>query len=463
MGGLWVGPWLQVRSLRIPVILLAAVLSLLWLTPPPLWAAGAGSNITAVHSKSLPYDQWYQTDRAHMAVLLKTYKGNSRALTKHLVKEWYEISAELGKALGECYREPVRQYLVYDAPTSGKIHVLSLARYYREKVLSDLLAGTYPTRQYPDLWSNNPAGIPSSVSNGFSPASRPPDFGVKDVAAVVNDFDLPPAALRGLSFFILPFNLTGYAATSHTRYLPGVEESIYLSASINKESPPLAVTIAHELGHYIHYQYNGSYEQDPVKWGSFMNLIGEDEFRGSSAPFRDNTEEQFAEYFRMVYGSAAGRSMRFRTSAPNPLYRPDLFDGFKRIVDGLVSQSLPSYYDVNNMWISGVDDRGQQFSLPVGVRSELINTIVTTSPQLRFSSSVILNPKDPFNPLVTCFRFDPRAVLVDYSTPKVEQDYINCSINLPKPGIYTLFVGETDGSRNILNSMSFKIIYTGNI
>lgn len=74
MGGLWVGPWLQVRSLRIPVILLAAVLSLLWLTPPPLWAAGAGSNITAVHSKSLPYDQWYQTDRAHMAVLLKNIR-----------------------------------------------------------------------------------------------------------------------------------------------------------------------------------------------------------------------------------------------------------------------------------------------------------------------------------------------------------------------------------------------------
>lgn len=454
-------PRLKIRSLLSPVLMIAVILSLLWM-PSPLLAAGS-SNITAVYGKSLPYDQWYQTDKAHMAALLQKYKGNSRPLIKILVTEWYEITAELGAALGECYREPVRQYLVYDAPTSGRIHVLSLARYYREKVLSDLLAGTYPTRGYPDRWSSTPAGIPSSVSNGFSPASQPPDFGVNDVVAVVNDFDLPPSTLRGLAFYILPFNLTGYAGSSHTRFLPGCEESIYLSASINKESPPLAVTIAHELGHYIHYQYIGTYERDPVKWRSFLNLIGEDDFQGSSNRFEDNTEEHFAEYFRMVYGSAASRGFRFRTTAPNPLYRPDLFYGFKRIVDGLVSQSHPSYYDVNNMRISVIDYRGRAVSIPVGVRSEQINTIVTTSPYLDFSSSVILNPEDPFNPLVACFRFDPKAVLVDYSTPRVDRGYIGCRITLPRPGIYTLFVGETDGSRNILTPMSFKIIYIGNL
>jgi len=456
--------WLRIYSLQVPALMLATLLSWPWLTPSPLWAAETASNITAVHSKPLPYDRWYQTDRTYMAALLQEYKGNSRALTKILVREWYQITVALRSALSECYREPVRQYLVYDAPASGKIHVLSLAKYYREKVLSDLLVGIYPTREYPDRWRSNPAGIPSFVSNGFSPAAQPPDFGVDDVVAVVNDFDLPPGALRGLSFYILPFNLTGYAGSSHTRLLPGREESIYLSAGINKESPPLAVTIAHELGHYIHYQYIGSYEQDPVKWRSFMNLIGQDDFQVSSSRFEDNTEEHFAEYFRMVYGSAAARGgSRFRTSAPNPLYRPDLFNCFKRMVEGLVSQSGPSYYDVNNMWISGVDYRGQRFSFPVGVRTEQINTVVTTSPYLDFSSSVILNPEDPFNPLVACFRFDPKAVLVDYSTPRVDRGYIGCRITLPRPGIYTLFVGETDGSRNILTPMSFKIIYIGNL
>lgn len=195
-----------------------------------------------------------------------------------------------------------------------------------------------------------------------------------------------------------------------------------------------------------------------------MNLIGQDDLGGLSSQFMHNMKEHFAEYFRMVYGSAAGRAgMRFRSSAPNPLYRPELFSGFKQIVDGLVSQSASSYYDVNNMWISGVDHRGQPFSLPVGVRSEQINAVVTTSPHLHFSSSVALSPGDPFNPLIACFRFDPEAVLVDYSTPEVDQGRTGCRITLPQPGIYTLFVGEADGSSSILNPMSFRIIYTGKL
>ena len=449
------------RVFAVPIIM---VLTLLGLHPAPLWAANTSPNIAAVYSKPLPYDQWYQADKAHMSGLIQTYQGNRRALTKYLVKEWQEITAELGTALSQCYLDPVRQYSVYDAPTSGKIHVLSLAGYYREKLLSDLLAGGHLTRQYPDRWSNNPAGFPSFVSNGFSPSAKPPGFGVNEVAAVVNDFDLPASALQGLSFYILPFNLTGYAASSNTRFLPGREESIYFSAGINNESPPLSVTVAHELGHYIHYQYIGTYEQAQVTWRSFMNLIGQDDFNVPSSHFQDHTYEQFAEYFRMVYGSPEGRvGMNYRCSAPNPLCKPDLLNGFKRIVDGLVSQSDSSYYDVNNMRISGTSYQGQPFLLPVGVRSEQINTIVTTSPHLHFSSQVILNPEDSFNPIIACFRFDPKAVLVDYSTPKVDQGHTRCSISLPQPGTYTLFVGETDGSRDILNSMSFKIIYAGNL
>lgn len=450
--------------LRVFAFLMLTILTLLGLNPSPLWAANTSSNIAAVYNKLIPYDQWHYTDKAHMSALMQTYQDDRRSLTRYLVKEWQEICAELGTALSQYYLDPVGQYSVYDAHTSGKIHVLSLARYYREKLLSDLLAGRHLTREYPDRWSNNPAGIPSFVSNGFSPTARPPGFGVNEVAAVVNDFNLPAPALRGLSFYILPFNLTGYAASAHTKYLPGREESIYLSASINNESPPLAVTIAHELGHYIHYQYIGTYEQDPVKWRSFMNLIGQDDFRGLSSQFKDNTEEQFAEYFRMVYGSNGARmGMIYRCTAPNPLYKPDLFNGFKRIVDGLVSQYDSSYYDVNNMRISGTNYLGQSFSLPVGPRSEQINTIVTTSPHLNVSSRVTLSPGDPFNPLLACFCFEPKAVLVDHAAPNVEHGYINCNIKLPQPGIYTLFVGETDGSRNILNPMSFRIIYTGKL
>lgn len=450
-----------VRVFAVPIIM---VLTLLGLHPAPLWAANTSPNIAAVYSKPLPYDQWYQADKAHMSGLIKRYQGNRRALTKYLVKEWQEITAELGTAINQCYLDPVRQYSVYDAPTSGKIHVLSLAGYYREKLLSDLLAGSHLTREYPNRWSNNPAGIPSFISSGFSPSAQPPGFGVNEVAAVVNDFGLPDSALQGLSFYILPFNLTGYAASSHTRFLPGREESIYLSAGINNESPPLPVTVAHELGHFIHYQYIGTYEQDQVTWRSFMNLIGQDDFNDLYSHFQDHTYEHFAEYFRMVYGSTEGRvGMRYLSSAPNPLYKPHLFKGFKSIVDGLVSQSDSSYYNVNKMWISSTNYQGHPFSLPVGLRSEQINTFVTTSPHLNFSSQVILNPGDSFNPIVACFRFDPNAVLVDYSTPKVDHGQTSCSITLPQPGTYTLFVGETDGSKDILNSMSFKIIYTGNL
>ncbi|MGE5544378.1 MAG: hypothetical protein ACM3UW_05330 [Bacillota bacterium] len=431
----------------------------------PLWAVTDDHQITAVFSHPLPYDEWYEADKAYLAELISCSKGNPRALTIKLVREWQMISVELGNALKNCYLEPTRQYYVYNENTSGRIHVLGLAKYHRERLLTDLLSGTFPSRPYPNRWSgNNPTGIPAVSSLGFSPTVKPVQYGINEVCSVINDLGLPRSTFRGVSFYILPFDITGYAASSHSKYLPGRDESIYLSASVNNGSHPLAATITHELGHYIHSQYIGTYEQNQVKWKSFMNLVGQERFNNHNSQFQDRTYEIFAEYFRMVYGSNRSRlGMKYLCSAPNPIYNVSLFNGFRQIVDDLVGSPDPSYYDVNHMQVSGIDCMGQPFSLPVGVRSEQINTIVTTSPDLNFSSRVMLNPEDPFNPLLACFRFDPKAVLVDHSTPKVEQGHISCNIRLPRPGIYTLFVGETDGSRNILNPMSFKIIYTGNL
>lgn len=263
-------------------------------------------NITSLVDSPLSYREWYEHDRAYAQDTARLLALDPDRINMTLLMEWQELARETAYAFSSAYQDPQGLFSVYSANNTGKIHVLALARYYRELILKEALAGKIMPLEYPGyLQGGLPEGIPSLSREGFTQGDELQPYTVTETVTVIHDIDISGSPFKGVVFYLLPFRISGYEGAAYTMNTPGRDEAVYLSASSNPNATKLAVLVSHELGHIIHYQFMGTYDSNPGAWERFINLMGETEYHKFGS-YTQKTDEKFAECFRMVYGLSLG-------------------------------------------------------------------------------------------------------------------------------------------------------------
>lgn len=422
------------------------------------WTAAAyddDPNIGVFVDKPIPYQDWYEYDRAYVEDAVGMLSGDQEGMKMTFLKEWQELARETARVFDGAFHDPQGKFMVYSASATGKIYVLALARYYRERFIKHALQGSLPAEGYPDwLQGGLPAGIPSLSTAGFVQGDSLHPYTIAGTVKSIHDITIPGEPFQGVTFYLLPFRISGYEGAAYTMNTPGRDEAVYLSASVNPNPTRLAVLVDHELGHFIHYQYIGSYHKNPGDWERFMSLLGETRYNKSGVSAQ-KTDEKFAECFRLICGSSLGCQGRS--------FQEDLLDSsggcaYRTLVEELISRGDPSYFDVNRIKVTITDYRGQFLSFPIGLRTEQINVIVTSTPEVLITAPLILNGKDEFVPVGACYYTNFKQEPVDYSYLNNEAELVNYKLTLPGEGIYTVYLGRKDGN-GFTDALKFQIIY----
>lgn len=436
----------------------AVIYSFLW--PWYVKAYDDCPSIASLVEQPLPYQEWYEYDRARADDTARLWALDPDAIKSASLMEWQELARETAQVFSSSYQDPDGMFTIYSANNTGKIHILALARYYREYILKHTLSGNILPVTYPDwLQGGLPAGIPSLSKKGFIQGDGLWSYTVADTAAAIKDINISGKPFSGIAFYLLPFRISGYEGSAYTMNTPGRDEAVYISASATPNAGKLAVLIDHELGHIIHYQYMGSYNANPSGWGRFINLIGETEYINFGS-CTQNTDEKFAEWFRIAFGSSLGQQGRtFYDATPDSSdYR--IINDYRSLVDDLINEGEESYFDVQRIEAEFIDYQGQSLRLPVGPRPEQINVIATCTPEILFTAPLIFKEKkEAFVPVGACYNTTTsKRKTIDYSYLYNQNGVIHYKTHLPEQGLYTVYLGRK-GQSGFTDAMKFQIIY----
>jgi len=443
---------------------LGAILGVLFFTPP----AGAYDNSPVINlfvTRSLPFDDWYAADRAHVEAVTRQYGRNREALQAKMLYEWEIITRELERTLAGGYFDAKRCFAVYSRNCSGKIHVLGLAKYCRESILENLVCSNARFNVYPSLLAGaGEAGIPTIENRDFKPVNAADSYTVEEVITLVNDIKAPEEVFKGIAFYLLPYDIDGYAAFTYSQGLPGHEEAVYISAARSQAGQPgLATVLTHELGHCVHCQCIGSYEANPAAWEQFLRLIGQERYEEDYEKYWHMTDENFAEYFRMVYGSPAARQpLAFQGAYRNPAASPYLRDAYRSFLERLAAEGNQGFFDLASLSVTLTGPRGAKFSLPVGPRPEQVNTVVTAGPRVVLSAQ--MDPGSAASSLVpvgACSRAGEVPKPGDYKPLMVKDGGVSFEVNLSQPGSYYIYLGQAGRQMEAKSLLRFKVIYPG--
>lgn len=171
--------------------------------------------------------------------------------------------------------------------------------------------------QYRRLWRLDTAPVSST--------------GIPDVMAVgkiIESMDLPDNSLRGVKIFIVPYSLSRTSGLSY----PNVILIGSRPDDVDSIDTQLEFTVAHEVGHILHYRYMG--EKAGNRWKKYMKLRGIERWTVSGAAgsrrWAESVEETFAEDARIVLGNKKSAFETLSTRYPDPRADAVLFRSLDR-------------------------------------------------------------------------------------------------------------------------------------
>lgn len=234
--------------------------------------------------------QWYLEDQAYLQ------SGTGR----NYHKEIRTLRTAMEKLVSHPeYRDP-SGFSVYSPMTTGRIHLLAAA----------ITARKNPGEKYPydellghQLHDENPDQYPD----------------IKRVIRLLKGIPMPKRALDGFKVYLLPYSMgdaNGYGGDGYT----------FLAAAPAGETlipNQLEVTLAHELGHHLHFRFmDRSTVQGQKLWDAYLKIRGISWKSGGEAGSKAwtlSSEEVFAEDFRVwKAGDAVGSGYFGDLSYPDP-------------------------------------------------------------------------------------------------------------------------------------------------
>jgi len=427
---------------------LIGVLLVFFLLPAgAVLAYDSNPNIELLDSGSLSFNDWYAYDKGHAITVVSNNLSDKQQLKSAIYAEWQAIAAELANVQAGCYRDENAGYRIYTPEASGKIHVLTLAKAYREAVLDAVDSGKVSGIVYPSLLKPEKGFFPVEE---LAVATTDKYVGINQTIDTISSISLPISIFNDLTIYLMPYQVVrvnsglGEVSGFHSGRLPGRDEVIYITALSKDEQggfPPAAATITHEIGHYIHSILLGSYEKNKSRWQPFLDL-------GEQGSFVDNgswanlTDENFAEYFRMTYGNKSATAYKYGSSYPAPI--PSRMALFKEIIDVNLDKEEKAFWDYANLTVWAKDRNGKKISFKAGPRFGDV-ALVTDAPEVNFEGYIM--PGSDSN-TIPCIVFYPDGKLAstDEDFPPVEGNKVNCSWKFGAPGKYYMTVGSMDRS-----------------
>lgn len=410
----------------------------------PVLAYDSDSNIDLLGSGKIPFNAWYAFDKNLAAGKVADVKNNVEQLKYTMLAQWETIAGELSRAQSGFYLDSKYGFKIYSPEVSGKIHVLTLAKAYREAVLAAAGTGDVSGVPYPDLTRTDRSFIPAAELAVSQPAKY---VTVEQTVQAIKDIPLPDNLFKGLTFYLLPYDVIkvsdqlGGVSGFHSGRFSGRDEVIYITSLSRDETggfPPAATTITHEVGHYIHNILLGTYEKYPDRWKPFMDLGGQKNFVQSGS-WNLLTEENFAEYFRMTYGNKEASAYPYKASYPAPDAKS--ISAFKSLVEVNIAREVPGYWDYDSLKITVKGPNGKSIQLGVGPKHGKFASVATAFPEVVLEGS--LSTGDARIPCIVFYE-QGKISSTDEEFPGVLNGRINYTLKMDKPGKYHLLVGSLD-------------------
>ncbi|MBC7083218.1 MAG: hypothetical protein H5T95_06985 [Firmicutes bacterium] len=261
---------------------------------------------------------WFERDVEYLETLgrrASRWDGGLFREVRREIARLREIVAHLDES--PSYRDPELGFLVYDARTTGWLHVLSVALRTREELVAtrsvdaaiEGMDALYRLNDGTLLCDADPARIPR----------------VDEVVSTLRAMDLPRPALDGYRVYLLPFSMgdvSGLGADGYT---------VVGAAAAGREVIPnqVPVTVAHEVGHHIQLAAMGAtYRDNPAAWRRYMSLRGISRWTAdgkvNTLAWAVSPEETFAEDVRVLFGPPAASQEPYGTAYPDPRNDPEL-------------------------------------------------------------------------------------------------------------------------------------------
>ncbi|MEN6350187.1 MAG: carboxypeptidase regulatory-like domain-containing protein [Syntrophomonas sp.] len=411
------------------------------------------SNSTGSNNDSLfpgdslnAFNKWHDQDVQHLKdILTGDYADDRETARTAVYKEWQEITTTMSKiADDESYTDPVRGYTIYGAVTSGKLHVLSLAKAAREGFLELDEKGTLPHVQISDIYPDIKFGASNAVEAltnnvDYLPAAEDRYVSLDTAKRVLNSLALPEKTLQGYSVFLMPYEFAGLGGYSFSSALPHVEEAAFISAAHSNNIKEVEKAIAHEAGHFLHHQFIGEYTEQNELWKEYLNIRGETWQKGG---WDESTTENFAEDFRIACGgTAADMPHSGKYGTPGPELKAVLAKFFQGLPARV--QPLPVEFDNLSLQVPSLADVKQ-----VNGWEETAETLVYGR-QLQVKGTAEVKDKD----------YEPVLYLTGDNYEKcwpLTNGTFMQTVDLPGTGKYDLIAGIKKGE-TIITCQLFKI------
>jgi|GEM_PF-3736705 len=413
----------------------------------------------------LEFNQWYEKDRDNVTNLVRNGQNAQQSLPETVQRQWNNINAALIREQEQSYLDAECGFRIFGPESSGKIHVLTLARLYRERVLLALQNGETLPLDYPALLAGSPAFPIKNMARAAIAAYPTIEKAVQTIKAT----ELDRSALSGLTIYLLPYQILGLNSENdpvtgwHSGRFPGRDEIIAVGSvnAADTGQPGLETTLTHELGHYIHSQFLGSYHDNPTAWHSFLELSGQSNYV-DNGNWKQLSTENFAEYFRLVFGSTTARAWPFQGSYPSPALE-DRANLFRQLIQDNMPREQRGVWDYNDIYLSFQDSSGHTLTQALGPKYPGNTCVLSAGSTLSLTAGLVEMPDTGLQPALV---FYPEGKLQE--TDEVLLTPVNgriqYTVTVPAPGLYRLELMDFDqASRQLyrLGDEGIMVLCTG--
>lgn len=214
------------------------------------------------------------------------------------------------------YTSPRLGFSIRGAQNSAALY--SIDRQIRNRVISmGGLSARLETTQLHTAW-----GLQARATSALKVPT------VTGVARAIESMALPDQSLAGVTIFIVPFSLESTSGLSW----PGVIALGSRPLGYRSIDTQLEFTVAHEVGHILHYRYMGP--ADSGAWREYMRIRRIPKWldggQALTAAWESSVEESFAEDVRVVLGGPASAEAEHGTVYGDPRDTRGLVSGLNR-------------------------------------------------------------------------------------------------------------------------------------
>jgi hypothetical protein len=446
--------------------ILLVLVCLLGVGLEPAWAKLAegisepikNENISIPGYPSASFNDWYTLDYHRLATRLNQYQREPALAVRLVAAEWAEINQQLQSRLTTPdYQDPQRGYLIYDAVSSGQLHVLGLARTARENFLRAAMDGQLKGEKVADLYPaldriyyhpGNAAGFSEMV------AAQPDQYvTVVETRQALDQIKLPDQVFQNYRVFLLPYRLKEARGFSYSAGLPLQEERTFISArgEDSADDYETAATLVHEFGHYLHQQFIGNYAANPAVWTDYLKIRGRDSFV-ETGEWSELTEENFAEDFKMLYGQGLVLKEGHRGCFGDPRQLDSLASQLRHFISNVAERQSAKPLELEQLLLAEPGDAAasEHRILATELGINFLDTLVLSEPNLMVRGRLSSPPSNgsQFGIWLTgpgIGESNPQPItLVSDGTGMI----FNQTSRLPQKGRYFLMLGELNASKH---------------